>query len=181
MHKPEFSDFREVLDRLAKLYGREKPDDEACELYWNALRDISLDAVKACAALHAKRSKFFPKPSELRPKGLMPAEPTVSDGSHEAQDRRCERRWDELLQTKTALTMWHLLAAYLARVQLMDPSDELHAVRMDFCRGVAKRLLETHGPRWCTHDPHCMHAASVLLGGASIAVAHEQSAAAVAS
>ena len=69
MHKPDFQAFRELLNQHARIFRREVPDDSTVEVYWHALRDVSLDAVQRCAALHLKRGKFFPKPAELRPKG----------------------------------------------------------------------------------------------------------------
>lgn len=165
MLKPDFAEFRALLDRCAAVYGKKPPDDALVQTYWIALRDVSLGAVTACANLHLKRGKFFPKPAELRPKSEMPSEPTRSDGSFEAAVARNVRNWEIQLRECEALAKWHLLGAYLARVDLEDPSSTIYAERMNFCRDAAQRLLTQFGPEWCRRDPHCMHAASRLLGG----------------
>jgi hypothetical protein len=168
MLRHEYPEFRTELDRLAGLYGREKPDDALCQLYWNALRDVSLDALKACALLHTKRSKFFPKPAELRPKGTVFAEPREPDTTLPAAEALVARRWDERLQVGGPEVRWQLLCAYLARTDQEDPSGLVFAERMEFCAGAARRLLAQHGPKWCVYDPHAMHAASRLLGGDAV-------------
>lgn len=174
MHKADYQDFRAVLDRLAATYGREKPDDESCQLYWEALRDISLDAVKACASLHVKRSKFWPKPAELRPKNLAPAEAMGDDGAMAAAAAKSIRAWEARLAVGSPQVRWQLLAAYLARTDHEDPAGLVFEERMRFCRAAAERLLQEFGPEWCVVDTHCMHAASRLLGGDAIAHTHRQ-------
>lgn len=72
MQRHEFPDFRALLDAQAAVFRAAKPDDVLVQAYWSALKDVSLDAVRSCAALHTKRGKFFPKPFELRPKDWAP-------------------------------------------------------------------------------------------------------------
>ena len=73
MQRPDFPEFRTLLETQAAIFRAPAPTDVLVEAYWNALRDVSLAAVKACASIHAKRGKFFPKPFELRPKDWTPA------------------------------------------------------------------------------------------------------------
>lgn len=60
--------FEAELRQLEDVFGK-KLDDGTLALYWNALHDISLGAFKARCLNQLKHGKFFPKPSELRPKG----------------------------------------------------------------------------------------------------------------
>lgn len=174
MHKADYLDFGNLLDQLARLYGRDALEDEDCQLYWAALRDIPLEAVKACALIHQKRSKFFPKPAELRPKGDTPREVIHDDGKLAAAERVNVRNWEEQLRENEPLAKWQLLSAYLARTDNVDPGSIVYEERMRFCRTVARRLLEQFGHQWCVANPHCMHAASRLLGGKYISASYAQ-------
>lgn len=70
MHTPDFDRFRELLRNAAKLLPPKEPlDDVIIQGYWNALRDQTWETVQACMQAHVRRSKFYPRPFELRPKG----------------------------------------------------------------------------------------------------------------
>ncbi len=61
----EFEEFSEALKVLESVFGK-KADDCLVRLYWTALRDLPLEAVKSGIARHVRYGKFFPKPAELR-------------------------------------------------------------------------------------------------------------------
>lgn len=63
----EFAEFELIVRRLEKIFAK-KLDDETIQAYWGALKDQSLAVFRRFAERHEKHGKFFPKPSELRPK-----------------------------------------------------------------------------------------------------------------
>lgn len=63
----DFPRFEAILRRMEKLYAK-KLDDELIQVYWHALRDLSLMHFERFAERHEKFGKFFPKPTELRPR-----------------------------------------------------------------------------------------------------------------
>lgn len=65
--------FAAILHGLAEIYG-EAVSPLRAELYFRALDDLSLEDVKRAANLHSRRSKFFPKPAELREAVTGPVE-----------------------------------------------------------------------------------------------------------
>ncbi len=65
MMPTEFEQFSAALKVLEQVFGK-KTDDGLTKLYWTALRDLPLEAVKAGIARHVRYGKFFPKPAELR-------------------------------------------------------------------------------------------------------------------
>src|SRR5262252_4320708 len=79
--------FRQVLDNLGEVFGREvKP--ALVDLYWQALRDLALSTVQALATSHSRHGKYFPKPFELRPAESRAAPPATDDRAFRAgQDR----------------------------------------------------------------------------------------------
>ena len=90
MQRPDFADFRALLDRCAEVYGKPKPSDGLIEAYWAALLDLNFALVKRCAEAHLKHGKFFPKPAELRPKEDKPQ--SVMDPKADAAFREGEAR-----------------------------------------------------------------------------------------
>ncbi len=80
MHKPDFPEFRALLDRCALILGPgdwkdpetkaklDKPPDDIVEAYWVALKDLPLEVFKRAVESHLKRGKWFPRPFQLRPK-----------------------------------------------------------------------------------------------------------------
>lgn len=58
-------DFHDLMQGLGETYG-EPVSAMRMELYWRALEDLSIEAVRTAANVHARTSKFFPRPSEIR-------------------------------------------------------------------------------------------------------------------
>ncbi len=98
MYRTDFDAFRAVLDRLADVFGKPKPDDVAVQAYWRALKDQTLAEIERAADRHTRFGKFYPKPVELRPRDDKPP-PEVSP-RHEAELRAAtaynRATWDEL-------------------------------------------------------------------------------------
>jgi hypothetical protein len=57
--------FAELMTGLGETYG-EPVSDARMEIYFRALSDLALDAVRAAANVHVRANKFFPRPAELR-------------------------------------------------------------------------------------------------------------------
>lgn len=57
--------FGEMLFALGEAYG-ESISAARMEIYFRALDDLSLEEIRRAANVHARASKFFPKPVELR-------------------------------------------------------------------------------------------------------------------
>jgi hypothetical protein len=100
MQASEFSEFESTVRRLEKIFTK-KLDDETIQVYWGALRDLSFATFRRFAERHEKFGKFFPKPSELRPK--EDKLPPVSDiNSLRVHDDIAIRRLEELRQKDPA-------------------------------------------------------------------------------
>ena len=114
MRKPDFEDFRKLLDQQAEIFRCAKPSDVLVQAYWQALTDVPLEAVQRCSALHLKRGKFFPKPFELRPKDWTPASGPYAAQSFAADLERLagvparEAIGDRELRTKLEAHLAHL-------------------------------------------------------------------------
>ncbi len=151
MYKPDIENFRELLNGMANLYSKPKPDDVTFQTYWHALKDLPFEVVKARADAHSKFAKFFPKPSELRPKDDRPKS---DDASFNAAVRECQYNLEERLRKDPRGTKWLLLQSLLARISVTETSGSivLHE-RMQFCREVFARLLtECGGPAYFETD-----------------------------
>jgi hypothetical protein len=57
--------FVAILGRLGKVFDRTL-DADTLDAYWEALRDLPLEALRARAETCIRVAKFFPKPRELR-------------------------------------------------------------------------------------------------------------------
>lgn len=57
--------FGEMLFALGEVFG-EAVTATRMEIYFRALADLSLESIRQAANIHARTSKFFPKPVELR-------------------------------------------------------------------------------------------------------------------
>jgi hypothetical protein len=147
MYQPDMDGFRSLLDAQALLFGRDKPDDLLLQAYWQALKDLPLETVKACAAIHAKRGKFFPKPAELRPKSDRPDRDMAAERAHFATScKSAERKWNEALKADPERTRWRLLESYVASIEnRFHPDDPAFDERMSIARGDFDRLLGRSG------------------------------------
>lgn len=105
MHRDEFDSFSKLLEQLAVVYGKEL-NDVILQAYWKALRDLSLAQLQSFAETHLKRGKFFPKPSELRPKEERT--PYEADGKSKAADDRCIRNLEELRRLDPPRWEWEV-------------------------------------------------------------------------
>src|SRR5215510_6469474 len=77
-------DFIQVLLAMGEMY--ETPVSTARgEMFLRAIEDLPFDAVKAAANSHARHSKFFPRPADLR---------ELVEGN---LDDRAEQAWNALL------------------------------------------------------------------------------------
>jgi hypothetical protein len=83
VHRPDFDEFRAVLNTLSTTFGKPQLDDVTVQAYWNALKDQTLESVKRQAAHHTRYAKFFPRPVELRPRDeRKPLAPGIDDNTN---------------------------------------------------------------------------------------------------
>lgn len=163
MHQGDFEEFSAVLTQLSEAFGK-KLTNELTHAYWKALKDLQLTTVARMADTHVRFGKFFPKPSELRPKDA-PREQR-SDPDFEAALKRNVANWDERLRQDPIRTKWLLLDAYVARISVTeDPGSIAYAERMDFARSACKRLIAESGTDHIYELPNLRHTASRLMGG----------------
>ena len=57
--------FAELMVAIGETYG-EPVSAPRMELYYRALADLPIEAIRAAADAHVKHQKFFPRPAELR-------------------------------------------------------------------------------------------------------------------
>jgi hypothetical protein len=78
-------DFATLMLGLGETYG-EPVSDARMEIYFAALADLDLAAIRQSATAHVRTSKFFPRPAELR---------EAISGS---ADERADLAWVQLLR-----------------------------------------------------------------------------------
>lgn len=103
MYTTDREAFELLLAKLSTTFS--KPiTDEIRAAYWEALKDLPIGTVQRMAGQHARFSKFFPKPFELRPREERPKE---KDAAIERQFREAVAesnvRLDELWATNRQL------------------------------------------------------------------------------
>jgi hypothetical protein len=77
--------FAELMVGIGEAYG-ESVSDARMEIYFAALADLPIEAIRTAATIHVRASKFFPRAAELR---------EAIDGS---SDDRADLAWVGLLQ-----------------------------------------------------------------------------------
>jgi len=108
MHTNDLEAFKWMLKRCGKTFGK-KVDDELVEAYWAALKDEPLSTVERLAGHQMRYGKFFPKPSELRPKAdKAPEDRSEADKKFRTCEDACIRSLEEMRQ--------HDYAGWLKRV-----------------------------------------------------------------
>ena len=65
MTSRDLAPFLELMAGLGELYG-EPVSTLRAEMYFRTLEDLAIGDIRRAATTHAKASKFFPKPAELR-------------------------------------------------------------------------------------------------------------------
>lgn len=90
----DFVRFEKAIRGLEFTYGK-KVSEEAMQQYWRALKDLPFEQVNERIQSHARYSKFFPKPVELRPKEQKPQD---KDPAYEALKAKYERDEFERLE-----------------------------------------------------------------------------------
>lgn len=169
MRQDEFDLFKNELRQLCASLGKPYTDPLA-QAYWRALQDIPLPELEANVErilLNASKETKFPRPSELRTTPAPRSQSSIdSDPALKKALELNKANWDSQLEEGAPLGKWRLLSAYLARIDAEEQlGSTFHAERMAWAKRAAEKLFREHGQKWCLADPHCMHAASRLLGG----------------
>lgn len=98
MRANEFGEFALLMRQFEKIFSK-KIDDETMQLYFRALNEVPLSVVRRKADDYLKRAKFFPKPSDLRPKdepGVSTTRSPSMDAAFKEAEERCIRNLEEL-------------------------------------------------------------------------------------
>lgn len=161
MLQGDYDQFEGILRQLSEAFGKKLTND-ATQAYWRALKDLTLPVVTRQAESHLRYGKFFPKPAELRPKDA-PAE-KKPDPDFDAAVAMNVRNWNERLQRDPLNARWGILHAYVARIEVLDPSSTVYAERMNFARECCKRLMGECDLAYVGSDLHRIQTVSRLLG-----------------
>lgn len=124
MHKPDFDEFRALLNALAVTFAKPQPDDRQVQAYWLALKDQSLASVKRCADHHTRYGKYFPKPVELRPKDDKPDGGVRDDSGFKAASDDARRWAERMAREGTPLSLARLRDATLTRQLIALREDD---------------------------------------------------------
>jgi hypothetical protein len=152
MHNPDRKQFGELMDQLGITFGK-NVDDELRQVYWMALRDQPWEIVQQCANTHTRYGKFFPKPSELRPKDEN--KPLVRDEREvQARYQFVSETWEQMREADPQKFWRDFRVAYLARLHFRFPvgSDQFKAAerrcneRCDRELGLSHALERGHDP-----------------------------------
>jgi hypothetical protein len=162
MHQGDFEEFQAILTQLGETFSK-KLTNELTHAYWKALKDLQLTTVARLADTHVRYGKFFPKPSELRPKDA-PKEQR-SDPAFEEALRRNVANWDERLRENPIRAKWLLLDAYVARISVTEePGTLAYLERMNFACNACQKLIAESGTGLIYELPNLRHTVSRLLG-----------------
>lgn len=132
MHQDEFDAFGNTLKQLGEAFNR-KLSDELTQAYWKALKDLPFQAISRMADSHMRYGKFFPKPSELRPKDAPPER--KPDPDFESGVQKNIENWEERLRLDPIGARSQLLTAYVARIEVTEkPGSPIWHERMEFAR-----------------------------------------------
>lgn len=112
----DFDEFSDLIRRMCVVFGK-KATDELVNVYWEALKDLTLPIIKRCADSHARYGKFFPKPFDLRPKDDTP-QSVKEDKDFQAALARNIANWEERLAQDPVAARELLQAAYDRRQEL---------------------------------------------------------------
>lgn len=141
MHRPDFENFRGLLNSLATTFGKKPPDDVQVQAYWNALRDLPYELVEQGARHHTRFGKFYPKPVELRPRDDKPTGAPEGGDSIALADRAAERWAERVRGADDPLQQAALQEAAWARK--LTTTDESHPAYREILR-LARLAADRH-------------------------------------
>ena len=126
----DFESFATKLVDLARGLRVKEPDDDDLQFYWRALKDLHVSAVMRRIEDWPKRSKFFPKPFELRPKDERQAaeEPPAERAKIRAAIEANIENWHDLQTQDPPLYQIERGIADVARIMAnAKPSSSAYA------------------------------------------------------
>ncbi len=117
MTTADYDAFVILLGTLASAFGKKLTDDQV-KFYWSALKDRPLPDVERRAVEVGKRSKFFPKPRDLRPieadRETVESDPK-RDGDFRALLDANARFWDNEIRERGDAAKLAIAHALMAR------------------------------------------------------------------
>lgn len=102
MYRTDHADFTAILEGCAKVFGPKELTNDLKTTYWDALKDIPLQQIRELANAHMKRGKFFPKPTELRPKEEKPdaSRTAAMDAAFQEGEKRSVENLEDLRRSR---------------------------------------------------------------------------------
>jgi len=155
MMSSEYTEFAALLQQAADLFTK-NITEPLIKTYWQALVDRPFADVGKRIWQHMRHGKFFPKPSELRPK-LEQAPRLANDDPVSAKFEAAQiAHWDARLKADELEGKWALLDAYIGRTCVLYTRDHLFfAQRMQWANEVAACLSAGANP---SPEAQAMHA-----------------------
>lgn len=154
MHTVDRDQFFALLDTCADVFGKPKLDDIKAQVYWRALRDLPFERVKHGVDMHLRFGKFFPKPSELRPKGDKPPleRSAIQDADLHAAEKYNRRTWELLRAQDPTRDEYEIGIARAARAMAgLDESSPVYAQAL--CE--YRRWMDARNVAWeAVRRPH---------------------------
>jgi len=133
MYRPDADRFTALMHQLGDAFDKAVTPAQI-DLYWNALKDLPWEIVDQCAQGHMRFGKFFPKASELRPKGDKPPEPQ-DHKALEQSDKLVIAAWEELRKTDPKRYWVEFERAYLGRLDFrFTPGSPEHVTAAQRCK-----------------------------------------------
>lgn len=138
MFATDVREFNSVLERCAQVFGPKELPNDLKTSYWDALKDIPLQQVKELATAHMKRGKFFPKPTELRPKDDRKDTRTAAmDAQFQEGEKRAIGNLEFLKRENPARYLLDVQLGYLDRTLATQPPDSpIHAQALEESRRI---------------------------------------------
>lgn len=119
MHSPDKRNFDQLMDTLGETFGK-PATDLMKQSYWMALKDQPWEVVETCAKSHMRYGKFFPKPSELRPKDEN--RPVVqNDAEVQARYDFVTETWERMRKADPEKFWRDFQTAYIGRLPFRFP------------------------------------------------------------
>ena len=195
MQASDRAEFETILEELFAAFDKPLTDAKR-EAFWKGLQRMTLVEFARCrdllleelsdgeprrtfavsdvwAARHRLRARSAQPIAERSSLEAEIARLTQGDQPKRAAEfaaavRRNVESWEEARARDPIGTQWLLLYAYIARVDVEEPSSSpIRAERLAWARTVCQRLLTECGMDYVAQDPRRMRVVSLLLGASA--------------
>lgn len=147
MKTEDKSDFSKILRILLKTYGK-TADKELTDIYWNALSDVEIDAIRHAANAHIRTNRFAPTPADIRELA----------GANKSEWQTPEEAWNALPKSESegGWMCQEIATAMGACFDSLDAGDRIGA-RMAFLEVYKREIQGKRGkPNWWLSEPNAL-------------------------